>query len=108
MDTLKISATANGLNYLPEYVANQGGLFADRGLSVTAVARDPWTGVLDDIESREADLALGGLWVPAMYAGMPRKLSVVGQLNHKFPMTIVARTQTSPVGLDWLAGKVVL
>ncbi|AMM19041.1 hypothetical protein AX769_01420 [Frondihabitans sp. PAMC 28766] len=108
MDTLKISATANGLNYLPEYVADQGGLFAERGLAVTAVARDPWTGVLDDIESREADLALGGLWVPGMYAGMPRKLSVVGQLNHKFPMTIVARTETSPVGLDWLAGKVVL
>ncbi|GAA4686200.1 ABC transporter substrate-binding protein [Frondihabitans cladoniiphilus] len=108
MDTLKISATANGLNYLPEYVADQGGLFAERGLAVSAVARDPWTGVVDDIESREADLALGGLWVPAMYAGTPRKLSVVGQLNHMFPMTIVARNETSPISLDWLAGKVVL
>jgi NitT/TauT family transport system substrate-binding protein len=108
MDTLKISATANGLNYLPEYVADVGGLFAERGLSVTAKACDPWTGVLDDIDSHEADLALGGLWVPAMYAGTPRKLSVVGQLNHGFPMTIVARDETAPITLDWLAGKVVL
>jgi NitT/TauT family transport system substrate-binding protein len=108
MDTLKISATANGLNYLPEYVAAQGGLFAERGLEVTAVARDPWTGVLDDIESGEADLALGGLWVPAMYAGVARDLSVVGQLNHMFPMTIVSRTETAPIGLGELAGQVVL
>jgi NitT/TauT family transport system substrate-binding protein len=108
MDTLKISATANGLNYLPEYVAAEGGLFAARGLTVTAKACDPWTGVLDDIESREADLALGGLWVPAMYAGSSRALSVVGQLNHKFPMTIVSRTETAPISLDQLAGKVVL
>lgn len=108
MDTLKISATANGLNYLPEYVAGQGGLFAERDLEVTAKACDPWTGVLDDIESGEADLALGGLWVPAMYAGTARRLSVVGQLNHMFPMTIVSRTETAPITLDQLAGKVVL
>jgi NitT/TauT family transport system substrate-binding protein len=108
MDTLTISATANGLNYLPEYVASVGGLFAARDLVVTAKACDPWTGVLDDIESGQADLALGGLWVPAMYAGTTRKLSVVGQLNHKFPMTIVAREKSSPITLDWLAGKVVL
>ncbi|ARC58580.1 hypothetical protein AS850_15940 [Frondihabitans sp. 762G35] len=108
MDTLKISATANGLNYLPEYVAVQGGLFAERGLRVAATARDPWTGVLDDIESGAADLALGGLWVPAMYAGTTRRLSVVGQLNHRFPMTIVSRTETEPITLDQLAGKVVL
>ncbi|ROS75127.1 NitT/TauT family transport system substrate-binding protein [Curtobacterium sp. PhB130] len=108
MDTLTVSATANGLNYLPEYVADVSGIFAEHGLSVTAKACDPWTGVLDDLESGEADLALGGLWVPAMYAGSPRALSVVGQLNHKFPMTIVARNATGPVGLDWLAGKVAL
>lgn len=108
MDTLNISATANGLNYLPEYVANAAGLFAENGLSVTATACDPWTGVLDDLESGAADLALGGHWVPAMYAGMDRKVTVVGQLNHKFPMAIVARDAEGPITLDWLAGRVVL
>ena len=84
MDTLNVSATGNGLNYLPEYVADAGGLFAARGLAVRAKACDPWTGVLDDLDSGAADLALGGLWVPAMYVGTPRQLDVVGQLNHHF------------------------
>ncbi len=51
MDTLNVSATGNGLNYLPEYVADAGGLFAARGLAVRAKACDPWTGVLDDLDS---------------------------------------------------------
>ena len=67
MLTLNISATAHGLNYLPQYYADHLGLFADRGLAVTATAKDPWTGVLDDLDSGAADVALGGLWVPAMY-----------------------------------------
>jgi NitT/TauT family transport system substrate-binding protein len=105
MDTLNVTATGNGLNYLPEYVADAGGLFAARGLVVRAKACDPWTGVLDDLDSGAADLALGGLWVPAMYVGTPRQLDVVGQLNHRFPMGIVARDPAVPSGLGWLAGR---
>lgn len=71
MLTLNISATAHGLNYLPQYYADHLGLFAERGLTVTATAKDPWTGVLDDLDSGAADIALGGLWVPAMYSGTP-------------------------------------
>ncbi|MFC8517742.1 ABC transporter substrate-binding protein [Streptomyces sp. NPDC057257] len=91
MQSLNVSATANGLNYLPEYLADREGIFRDAGLDVSAVARDPWTGVLDNLDSGRADLALGGLWVPAMYAGSDRKLSVVCQLNHQFPMAIAVR-----------------
>jgi NitT/TauT family transport system substrate-binding protein len=115
MDSLNISATANGLNYLPEYLADHEGLFQDAGLQVAAVARDPWTGVVDDLETGAADIALGGLWVPAMYAGTDRKLTVVCQLNHQFPMAIVVRDSESSdddgdggFTLDQLLGKVVL
>ncbi|MEW1644225.1 ABC transporter substrate-binding protein [Streptomyces sp. NPDC091219] len=92
MQSLNVSATANGLNYLPEYLADREGIFREAGLDVSAVARDPWTGVLDDLDSGRADLALGGLWVPAMYAGSDREVSVVCQLNHQFPMAIAVRT----------------
>ena len=61
--------------------------------------------MLDDLDSGAADLALGGLWVPAMYVGTPRQLDVVGQLNHRFPMGIVARDSAVPSGLGWLAGR---
>lgn len=108
-ETLKISATAHGLNYLPEYYADHAGLFADRGLSVHAKACDPWTGVLDDLASGDADIALGGLWVPGMYLGTSRKLTVFAQLNHQFPKALVMRTPVQGE-FDWsaLTGKTVL
>lgn len=108
MDTLNISATANGLNYLPEYLADATGLFSGAGLAVTARACDPWTGVLDDLESGAADLALGGLWVPGMYAGTPRELSVICQLNHQAPKAIVHRGAPASFELADLRGTVVL
>ena len=108
MDALAISATANGLNYLPEYLAEATGLFRDAGLAVTARACDPWTGVLDDLESGAADLALGGLWVPGMYAGTPRGLTVVCQLNHQAPKAIVHRGPPGPFTFADLRGEVVL
>lgn len=108
MTSLHISATARGLNYLPEYFAQAEGLFADHGIEVTAVARDPWTGVLDDLESGAADVALGGLWVPAMYAGSSRHYSVVAQLNHQFPMAVVTRDPQPAFTWASLTGKTVL
>ena len=108
METLKIAATANGVNYLPEYLADAAGLFADAGLVVETTPKDPWTGVIDDLESGAADLALGGLWVPAMYAGSSRELTVVCQLNHQFPMGILLREPTPDFQLSDLVGKALL
>ncbi|GAF46872.1 ABC transporter substrate-binding protein [Rhodococcus wratislaviensis] len=108
-ESLSISATAHGLNYLPEYYADHAGLFAERGLSVHATACDPWTGVLDDLDSGAADIALGGLWVPGMYWGTSRQLTVFAQLNHQFPKALVMR-EMPPKDFDWshLVGKTVL
>jgi NitT/TauT family transport system substrate-binding protein len=108
MDTLKIAATANGVNYLPEYLADAAGLFTDAGLVVEATPKDPWTGVLDDLASGDADLALGGLWVPAMFSGSTRELTVVCQLNHQFPMAILLRESPTDVQLSDLRGKSLL
>ncbi len=108
MLALNISATAHGLNYLPQYYADHLGLFAEHGLGVTATAKDPWTGVLDDLDSGAADVALGGLWVPAMYSGTPRKLSVFAQVNHQFPKALVTRTVQSDFAWPDLVGKTVL
>ncbi|MFF2393350.1 ABC transporter substrate-binding protein [Nocardia sp. NPDC058114] len=105
---LTISATAHGLNYLPEYYADHLGLFAENNVKVTATAKDPWTGVLDDLDSGAADIALGGLWVPGMYWGTPRELTVFAQLNHQFPKALVTRPGTGAI--DWadLTGRTVL
>jgi NitT/TauT family transport system substrate-binding protein len=108
MEHLAVSATAHGLNYLPEYHASATGLLERVGLEVTARARDPWTGVLDDLASGAADLALGGLWVPAMYAGKARDLVVVGQLNARFPMVLVTREAVADFEWGWTTGRTVL
>ncbi|MEH3143665.1 MAG: ABC transporter substrate-binding protein [Mycobacterium kyogaense] len=108
MLTLNISATAHGLNYLPQYYAERIGLFADHGLEVTATAKDPWTGVLDDLDSGAADIALGGLWVPAMYVGTSRELSVFAQVNHQFPKALVTRAPRPEFAWSDLIGQTVL
>lgn len=108
MTALTISATAHGLNYLPQYYADHLGLFADGDLKVTATAKDPWTGVLDDLDSGAADIALGGIWVPGMYWRTPRELTVFAQVNHQFPKALVIRDRHGE--FDWadLVGRTVL
>lgn len=105
---LNISATAHALNYLPQYYADHVGVFADRGLTVEATARDPWTGVLDDLDSGVADVALGGLWVPAMYHAGPRDLTIFAQVNHQFPKALVTRQPRPDFGWAEMAGQIVL
>lgn len=108
MDTLAVSATAHGVNYLPEYLAREQGIFASHGLDVPYRPRNPWDGVMHDLADGSADLALGGLWVPAMYAGNGRDFVAVAQLNDRFPMAIVTREPVADFTLSWLVGKTVL
>lgn len=108
MHSLSISATSHGQNYLPLYFAESAGLFADRGLQVRVWDRDPWTEVLDDLASGEADVVLGGLWVPAMYAGRGRDLVAVGQINARFSKTVVTREPVSDFTWGWISGKTIL
>jgi NitT/TauT family transport system substrate-binding protein len=108
MDVVRIAATAHILNYLPEYYAESAGLFADRGLQVPAYPQEPWTRVLDDIDSGATDLALCGLWVPAMFTGIRPNIAVIGQLNARCPMAIVSREPVPGFSLSWLLGRTLL
>lgn len=107
-ETLRISATAHGANYLPEYWARERGLFDAARLSVPYRPCDPWTGVLDDLDSGAADIVLGGLWVPAMFANSPRELVAIGQLNARFPMVVLTREPVPDFDWPWLSHKTVL
>ncbi len=63
---------------------------------------------MHDLADGSADVALGGLWVPAMYAGNGRDFVAVAQLNDRFPMAIVTRDPVEDFTLSWLLGKTVL
>lgn len=104
----RVSATSHWPNYLPEYVAAERGYFAEEGLDFQRWAPDPWTGVLDDLDTGRADAVLGGVWVPAMYHGRGRDYRAFACLNATNPKAFVTR---EPVGdFSWpdLAGKTVL
>jgi NitT/TauT family transport system substrate-binding protein len=107
MDTLRISATGHGINYLPEYYAAATGGFERRGLTVVATAHDPWDGVIHALDAGEADLVLGGIWAPAMYAGAGRDLVAIGQLNARFPKAIVTREPVEDFTWSWMTGRTV-
>lgn len=108
-----VSATSHWPNYLPEYVAAEHGYFAEEGLDFHRWAPDPWTGVLDDLETGRAKAVLGGIWVPAMYHGRGRDYRAFASLNARNPKAFVTREpapEVAAVDFDWagLVGKTVL
>ena len=107
MQNFHISATGHSLNYLPEYVANWRGYFADEQLSVSVSVPSPWDLVLSDIGSAKADAALGGIWVPSMFFGRGKRLTPFAQVAARAPLAIVGRQ--APEDFDWrkLSGKTV-
>src|SRR3984893_2327014 len=108
MESLRISATAHWINYLPEYLAALSGAFERLRLQEVARVCNTWTVVLDELADGSADLALGGIWGPAMYAGMARNLITTGQLNARFPMALVTRMPVEGFDWTWMKGHTVL
>ncbi len=108
MTVLRIAATSHGHNYLPEYLADASGAFARRGLEVRSWPRDPWTGVIDDLDAGEADLVLGGIWGAAMYTGRGRDLVAVGQVNDRCSKEIVTREPVEDFDWSWIEGRTIL
>ncbi|MBV9131405.1 MAG: ABC transporter substrate-binding protein [Chloroflexi bacterium] len=107
-DHFRISATGSSANYLPEYVARELGFMADEGIEVDSWVPNPWTGVLQDIDSSAAEAALGGIWVPAMLFNRVHNYRVFAQLNARFPMALLGREVLQPFDWHLLEEKVVL
>jgi NitT/TauT family transport system substrate-binding protein len=92
-ETVRIAATGRGITYLPEVVAREFDFFDAEGLQVEAFVPPAWEEVLTAVASGDADLALGGVWVPAMYHGRARDLVVTAQLCNRAAFTLVGREE---------------
>lgn len=108
MDKFVVTSTGWGPNYLPQNVAEHLGFFKQAGLEVVRRPQSPWEGVLDDLASGDADIALGGLWVPSMYHGIARNLVCVGQLNGRYAQALVTRSPLPSFDWSWLNGRTVV
>lgn len=108
MDRFHIAATGHSLNYLPQYIAQKLGFFADAGLAVTREVPVPWMQVLKDIDTGHAAAALGGLWVPAMLHATGRNYRAFAQMSARCPLVLISRRKTGNFRWTDLEGRQVL
>ena len=108
MKKFHVSATSHWPNYLPQYIADAEGYFEAEGLAFSRTAPADWTQVLDDLDSGTADVALGGLWVPAMLHERGRELVAFAALNSRNPKVLMMREKRPDFSWSDLEGGIVL
>ncbi|EON97721.1 putative abc-type nitrate sulfonate bicarbonate transport periplasmic component protein [Phaeoacremonium minimum UCRPA7] len=91
IERFHVSATGHSLNYLPEYIAQRHGFFAEQGLEVTVSVPSPWDRVLNELADGTAAAALGGVWVPSMYYGRVKNYTAFAQVANRAPLALVGR-----------------
>ncbi|MCK3657857.1 hypothetical protein A4G18_03810 [Pasteurellaceae bacterium Pebbles2] len=108
MDNYKISSTGNSINYLPQYIAEKLGYFAELDLDVMTHIPANWTQCLSDIDSGEYHAVCGGIWVPNMYQlhNVNRYLSFA-KISSKCPFKLVSREKNFSSWKE-LEGKTIL
>ncbi|KAJ5746971.1 periplasmic binding protein-like II [Penicillium nucicola] len=108
MHRYHLTATGHNLNYLPEYIARRHGYFKEQGLDFDLSIPTPWDGVLEDLKNGTADMALGGIWVPAMYRNRAKDYTVFAQIANRCPLALIRRTQDFGFKLSDVVGSTVL
>ena len=93
MDACHISATGLSLNYMPQYLAQALGYFAEQGLSVESYVPNPWTEVPKDLDSGSSQAVVGGIWVPLCYKGRGKEYFEFAKVSSRAPMALVAREE---------------
>ena len=93
MDTFHISATGLSFNYMPQYLAQALGYFAEQGLSVESYVPNPWTVVLKDLASGSSQAVVGGIWVLLCYKGRGKEYFEFAKVSFRAPMALVAREE---------------
>lgn len=108
MEKFHISATGHSLNYLPQYVADWQGYFAEEGLEISVTVPSPWQKVLTELGRHEAQAVIGGIWVPSMYHGRGRSFRPFAQMSNRAPLALLGRADAAPFDWSALAGKWIL
>lgn len=96
----KVAATGLSMNYMPEYVAQEMGFFAEEGLTVESYVPSPWTQCLTDIDQNKAHVVVGGIWVPLVYMDRIANYYSFAKIASRCPLVIVSRQKING-DLDW-------
>ena len=108
MDRFHISATGLSINYMPEYLADKLGYFAQEGLVVTSYVPSPWTKVLTDIDSGEAQAVVGGIWCPLIYKNRIKDYFAFAKVASRCPLVMLSRAPIKVFDWTFLEKKKVL
>lgn len=108
LDRFHISATGLSINYMPEYVGRELGFFEELGLNVTSYVPKPWTTVLTDINTNQAEAVVGGIWCPLIYKHRSTDYYAFAKVASRCPMSLLAHESNDNFKWTDLEGKKVL
>ncbi|RKS87462.1 NitT/TauT family transport system substrate-binding protein [Orbus hercynius] len=98
----RIAATGLSMNYMPEYVAQEQGFFAEQRLIVESYVPSPWTQCLTDVDKQDADVVVGGIWLPLIYMDRIANYYSFAKIASRCPLVIVSRQKIAEP-LNWRA-----
>lgn len=107
-DRFHISATGLSINYMPEYLAGELGYFEEEGLKVSSYVPKPWTTVLTDIDTNQAEAVVGGIWCPLIYKRRVKSYFAFAKVASRCPMSLLSREPIRDFKWTDLEGKKVL
>lgn len=108
LERFHISATGLSINYMPEYLAAELGYFRDLGLNVTSYVPKPWTTVLTDINTGQAEAVVGGIWCPLIYKYRVKSYFAFAKVASRCPMSLLSHEPNEDFKWNDLEGKKVL
>ena len=108
LDRFHISATGLSINYMPEYLAVELGYFEQLGLKVTSYVPKPWTTVLTDIDSGQAEAVVGGIWCPLIYKHRAADYYAFAKVASRCPLALLSHQPMENFQWKDLEGKKVL
>ncbi|MCC8126415.1 MAG: ABC transporter substrate-binding protein [Clostridiales bacterium] len=108
LDRFHISATGLSMNYMPEYLAVELGYFEQLGLKVTSYVPHPWTTVLTDINTNQAEAVVGGIWCPLIYKRRAGDYYAFAKVASRCPMSLLSHEPVENFTWSDLEGKKVL
>ena len=108
LDRFHISATGLSMNYMPEYLGVELGYFERLGLKVTSYVPKPWTTVLTDIDTNQAEAVVGGIWCPLIYKRRVKSYYAFAKVTSRCPMSLLSHKPIENFKWSDLEGKKVL
>ena len=108
LSSFKISATGLSINYMPEYLAQELGYYAEEGLEVSSYVPSPWTKVLTDINSGEYQAVVGGICCPLIYKRRVKSYFAFAKVTSRCPMSLLSREPIENFKWSDLEGRKVL